>query len=176
MTSIRLNTQIVKESKKQPNFVGNCLIGSNFGGPAVVGDVKGEDRRADANPCLLDLIRIGILSGESINENSYNGVIGVLVVGVQMTFFITSLMSSGVYIMPEICSVALPKDFTEICSYIANMDDLLPVLQYYSQCTDTSHHDTIQQNKRNMMPSSTFKVIGEHGKDRKRQRSIIYDH
>lgn len=99
----------MKESDKQPDFVGNKLVGSQFEGPAVVGDVKGEDRKSDTNPCLLDLIRIGILSGESINENGYDGVIGVHVVGVQLTCYIVSLMGCGVYIMLDFVLLLCPR-------------------------------------------------------------------
>ncbi|CEP15131.1 hypothetical protein [Parasitella parasitica] len=114
---IWLNTQTVKESDKQPGFVGNTLVGSQFEGPVVVGDVEGEDRKSDTNPCLLDLIRIGILSG-------YDGVIGVHVVGVQQTCYIVSLMGCGVYIMLELCTITLPKDFTEIRSHRSNHEEL----------------------------------------------------
>ncbi|KAI8877587.1 hypothetical protein K501DRAFT_159736, partial [Backusella circina FSU 941] len=136
---IWLNTQTVDECDKRPDFVVNHLEDSCFIGPAVVGDVKGEDRKEDTHSCLVDLIRIGILSGASINSNKYNGVIGVHVVGVQITFYIISLMSCGFYVMMEICSIALPKDLTELRSYVANMDELLPVIDYYSKCTSDSN-------------------------------------
>lgn len=166
----------MKESDKQPDFVGNLLNCSQLEGPAVIGDVKGEDRKSDTNPCLIDLIRIGMLAGESINENGYSGVIGVHVVGVQLTFYVVSLMATGVYVMLEISTISLPKDFTEIRSYIAHMEDILPVLYCYDECTNVSNKDRIEATSRKMMDSTTFKIICESGKDRKRQCNIVYNH
>jgi hypothetical protein len=125
----------------------------------VVGDVKGEDRKNDHSPCLVDLILIGILSVESINENGYDGDIGVHVVGTQMMFYIVSLIAPGMYIMLEICTVALPKDFTEIRSYVANMEDLFPVLERHKHCFNTSNRDWVNQNSRRMMDSATLKIV-----------------
>lgn len=174
--NVRLNTQTVKESDMQPDFVGNTLVGSKFEGPAVVGDVKGEDRKCDINSCLIDLIRIGILSGESINENGYDGVIGIHVVGIQMTCYVISLMAPGFYVMLEICTISLPKDFTEIRSYIAHMEDLLPVIKSYHKCINVTNKDLIMKQSRKMMNSSTFKVITDNGRDRKRPCSIVFNH
>lgn len=130
-----------------------------------------EDRISDIHPCLLDLVRIGVLS---INENDYDGVVGVLVIGLQMTFFITTVMAPGCYIMLEICSVALPKDFTQIRSYIAQMEDLLPVFQYCDSCTYKSGIN--EENKRSMMDSSVFEIIASTRKNRKRLCNIVYNH
>jgi hypothetical protein len=99
----------------------------------VVGDLKGEDRKEDGHGCLVDLLRIGMISGESINKNNYDGVVGVHVVGLQVTFYIITLMANGIYVMLEICSVSLPRDFTELKFYIATMEDILLVIHYYSQ-------------------------------------------
>lgn len=170
----RLNNQIIKESNKQPDFIGGTIFGAQLQGPGVIGEVKGEDRISDIHPCLLDLVIIGVLSGESINENNYDGVVGVLAIGLQMTVFITTLMAPGCYIMLEICSVALPKDFTQIRSYIAQMEDLLPVFQYYDSCTNKSGIN--EKNKRPMMDSSVFEIIASTGKNRKRLCNIVYNH
>lgn len=151
-------------------------IGSRFQGHVVVGDVKGEDRINDTHSCLIDLLRIGMLSGGSINQEKYDGIVCVHVVGVQMTFYIVSLMASGVYVMLEICSITLPKDFTEIRSYIANMDDLFPVMQYYNRCSNTTNKASIDIHCRQMMSSPVFKIITDNGKDRKRLCTIVYNH
>ncbi|KAG2197605.1 hypothetical protein INT47_006668 [Mucor saturninus] len=173
---IWLNTQIIKESNKQSDFIGSTIFGSQLKGPGIIGEVKGEDRKDDKHPCLLDMVRIEVLSGESINQNSYDGVIGILAIGLQTTFFITSLMAPGCYVMLEICSITLPKDFTEIRSYVANMDDLLPVLHYYPSCSNHSDDDFLQTNKRSMMDSSMFEIVANSGKSRKRLCNIVYSH
>ncbi|GAA5806829.1 hypothetical protein MFLAVUS_000177 [Mucor flavus] len=140
---------------KQPDFGGNVLENSNWVGPVLVGEVKGEDRKDDVYMCLMDLFRIGSLSMESINHNKYKGVIGIQVIGTQVTFYISTLLSKSFYVMMEICSITLPKDLTEIMSYFANVSDMLPVLQYYENSFELmnnliseSHMDTIIDAKK----------------------------
>ncbi|KAG1085726.1 hypothetical protein G6F42_021274 [Rhizopus arrhizus] len=112
------NIQILPNNSMQPDFVVNSLVNSYYSGPCVVGDIKGCDRQEDSHDCLVDLIRIGMVSADSINKNEYDGVIGVHVVGLQVTFYITTLMANGIYVMMEICSVTLPRDATELRSYL----------------------------------------------------------
>lgn len=160
----------------QPDFVANKLISSNYNGPTVVGDIKGENRKEDAHDCLVDLIRIGMVSGNSINNNKYDGVIGAHIVGLQLTFYFTTLMANGIYVMLEICSVSLPRDFTEMRSYIAVMEDLLPVIHYYNYCTACSDIKWLNHNKKDMLNESLFLSIISCGKSKKRQCSIVFNH
>jgi hypothetical protein len=93
--------------------------------PTVVGGVKGEDRKENTHPCLVDLIRIGIISGSSIHCNKYDGVIGVHIVGVQMTFYIISLMSCGLYVMMNSAAFGIlidsnGKSRKQICNIVYN--------------------------------------------------------
>ncbi|CAO3663787.1 unnamed protein product [Rhizopus stolonifer] len=55
-------------NSKQPDFGENTLENSNWVGPVLVGEVKGEDRKDDVYMCLVDLYRISSLSMESINH------------------------------------------------------------------------------------------------------------
>jgi hypothetical protein len=67
-------------------------------------EVKGEDKKDDLYMCLMDLYRISPLSPESINHNNYKGIIGIQVIGMQVTFYISTLLSKQFYVMIEICS------------------------------------------------------------------------
>ncbi|KAI8071853.1 hypothetical protein BDF21DRAFT_401159 [Thamnidium elegans] len=113
----RLNTKVLENSSKQPDFACREIINSNWTGPIIVGEVKGEDQKDDKYICLLDLI-----------------VIGIHIVALQVTFYIITLVADGFYVMMEICSIPLPRDTTELRSYITNFDDFLTVLQYSSKC------------------------------------------
>ncbi|CAO3622836.1 unnamed protein product [Mucor hiemalis] len=48
------NNQIIKESNKQPDFIGGTVFGAQLQGPGIIG----EDRINDIHPCLLDMLRI----------------------------------------------------------------------------------------------------------------------
>lgn len=130
----RLNIRVLESSSKQPDFGGNVLENSNWVGPVLVEEVKGEDRKDDMYMYLMDLYRISSLSVESINQNRYKGVVGIQMIGMQATFYVSTFLSKGFYVMTEICSITLSKDLTKILSYFANVSDLLPVIWCYENC------------------------------------------
>ncbi|GAN03601.1 hypothetical protein MAM1_0044d03056 [Mucor ambiguus] len=170
------NIQMLPENSMQPDFVVNNLVRSRYSGPCVVGDIKGCDRQDDAYDCLVDLIRVGMMSVDSINKNEYDGVVGVHVVGMQLTFYITTLMANGLYVMLEICSIALPRDSTEIRSYVANMEDLLQVVQYYGSCTECVDPEWLRDNKKAVVHESLFLDLISCGKNKKRSCPIVLNH
>ncbi|KAL4215663.1 hypothetical protein AB4K20DRAFT_1964400 [Rhizopus microsporus] len=116
----KLNIRVLESSSKQPDFGGNVLENSNWVGPVLVEEVKGEDRKDDMYMYLMDLYRISSLSVESINQNRYKGVVGIQMIGMQATFYVSTFLSKGFYVMTEICSITLSKDLTKILSYFAN--------------------------------------------------------
>lgn len=71
----------MNNSIQRPDFVGRKLNNVVWNGPFAVGEVKGEDAKDDIHATLLDLIRIGRLSKQSIDSNFYEGVIGIHAVG-----------------------------------------------------------------------------------------------
>ncbi|KAL0136068.1 hypothetical protein V8B55DRAFT_1552670 [Mucor lusitanicus] len=61
-------------------------------------------------------------------------------------------MATDIYAMLELCSVTLPRDLTEIRSYVANMEDLLQVIHYYASCTESSVDcEWLRANKRDVL-------------------------
>jgi hypothetical protein len=167
---------VIADDSMQPDVVVYDLISSHFHGPLVVGDLKGEDRKEDSHDYLVDLLRIGMISGESINKNNYDGVVGVHVVGLQFTFYIITLMANGIYVMLEICSVSLPRDFTELKFYIATMEDILLVIHYYSQCSPSPDPSWFEQNKKKMLQESLFFNMINCGKSKKRLCNLVLNH
>lgn len=71
----------ISNSIQRPDFVGRILNNIIWNGPVTVGEVKGEDAKDDIYATLLDLIRIGRFSKQSIDSNFYEGVIGIHAVG-----------------------------------------------------------------------------------------------
>ncbi len=56
----------------------------------------GEDQKDDKFACfLLDLIRIGCIFIDTINLNLYDAVVGVHIVALQVTFYVTALGADG---------------------------------------------------------------------------------
>lgn len=173
---IRLNTKIVDESAKQPDFACKHLMNSNWASATVVGEVKGEDCKEDKHVCIKDLIRIGFISVTSINQSLYDGVIGIQVVGLQVTFFITTLVADGFYVMMEICTLALPRDATELMLYATNFDDLLVVLEYADKCVVTKEKEKLKEMACVGITTPEFARFLSVSKDRTRECPLVYHH
>lgn len=86
-----MNLKTSEENSKQPDAVCMVLNGTNWDDFSMVAEVKGEDQKDDKRVRILDLIRIGCMSAAAINQNLYDEIIGVHIVGLQITFYITSL-------------------------------------------------------------------------------------
>lgn len=127
--------------------------------------LKNEDWKDDMHRCLLGMIRNEVLLGESINQSRYW----------YLGYWLSLLLLWWVPVV-LLCSITLPKDFTEMGSYVANMDDLLPVLLYYPSCSNHSGDDSLQLNEPSMTDSSIFEIVANSGKNRKRPCNIIHNH
>ncbi|GAA5799946.1 hypothetical protein HPULCUR_005367 [Helicostylum pulchrum] len=142
----------------------------------MVGEVKGEDQKDDKYICLLDLVRIGCISVDTVNLNLYDGVIGIHVVALQATFFFTTLVADGFYVMLEICTIPLPRDVTELRSYITYFDDLLTVIQYSSKCEVCSDKKTLESMTARKISTPEFDRVITSSRNRRRECPIVYHH
>ncbi|KAI9357463.1 hypothetical protein BD770DRAFT_388796 [Pilaira anomala] len=166
-----LNIKVLDSNSKRPDFGANILKSSNWVGPVLIGEIKGEDKKHDNYMCLLDLYRTSSLSLESISQNKYKGIIGIQIIGMHVPFYITTQLASKFYVMMEICSITLPKDRTEILSYFPNVSNLLPVLKYYESSFEVQ--DNIEPD--NVTSFDETKVICM-SKDRKRKCPVVLNY
>ncbi|KAI8638747.1 hypothetical protein BD408DRAFT_372876 [Parasitella parasitica] len=171
-----LNTKVVDESAKQPDLACKHLKNSNWISATIVGEVKGEDVKDDKHICIKDLIRIGFISVTAINQNLYDGVIGIQIVGLQVTFFITTLIADGFYVMMEICSLTLPRDATELMPYSTSFDDLLVALEYADKCVVTKEKEKLKEMACSGITTPEFARFLSVSKDRTRECPIVYHH
>ncbi|EPB93090.1 hypothetical protein HMPREF1544_00164 [Mucor circinelloides 1006PhL] len=131
----------------RPDFIVQQQENISWGPPVVIGEIKGDDAKDDLHASLLDLIRIGHISKKIIDIHHCDGVIGVHVVGnlvfplnsylklivnTTVSIYIISLVSPGFYIMLEVCSFVIPRDLTQLRSFLAVAEDLLPIKKLYN--------------------------------------------
>lgn len=57
------------------------LDNAKYTTPFCIGEVEGEDHADDTHMAVVDLIRIRLMSKDSIDANCYKGVVGVHVFG-----------------------------------------------------------------------------------------------
>jgi hypothetical protein len=83
-----------------------------------------------------DLIRLGILSKNSIDQHDLQGCLTIQVVGFQMIVFLTTLLADGLYVMVEIGNITIPASIREIPQYLTNSDDIISILEcFQSWCS-----------------------------------------
>ncbi|KAI8077133.1 hypothetical protein BDF21DRAFT_422142 [Thamnidium elegans] len=159
----------ISNSIQRPDFVGRILNNIVWNGPVTVGEVKGEDAKDDIYATLLDLIRIGRFSKQSIDNNFYEGVIGIQAVGLIVTVYYTCLLDSGLYVMIEICTISMPRDATQLRLYVAACEDLLSVHHLYkNHCQLANDIDSLKSNMRAGMSEEIFRELASSTKNRKR--------
>ncbi|KAL7319923.1 phosphatidylserine decarboxylase [Mucor circinelloides] len=156
-------------SIQRPDFVGRILNNIVWNGPVTVGEVKGEDAKDDIYATLLDLIRIGRFSKQSIDSNFYERVIGIHAVDLIVTVYYTCLLDSGLYVMIEICTISMPRGATQLRLYVAACEDLLSVHHFYkNHCQLANDIDSLKSNVRAGMSEEIFRELANSTKNRKR--------
>ncbi|KAG2198484.1 hypothetical protein INT46_003752 [Mucor plumbeus] len=161
----------ISHSIQRPDFVGRILNNIVWNGPVTVGEVKGEDAKDDIYATLLDLIRIGRFSKQSIDSNFYEGVIGIHAVGLIVTVYYTCLLDSGLYVMIEICTISMPRDATQLRLYVAACEDLLSVHHLYkNHCQLANDIDSLKSNMRAVLAYKNMTSERANGYISKRRR------
>ncbi|CAO3613000.1 unnamed protein product [Mucor fragilis] len=83
--------------------------------------------------------------------------------------YITSLISTGFYVMLEICSILLPKDLTQLRPFLSVVEDLLPVKSVYKNvCKRTADIDKLKSRTRPGLGDEAIMDLTSMSKNRKR--------
>ncbi|CAO3601455.1 unnamed protein product [Absidia cylindrospora] len=101
------------------------------------GEVKRRGEVGNHHAISKDLIRLGVFSKNVIDAGSLKGVLTFQAVGHQVTFYISQLLSDGLYVMLEIGRIEVPRSLYEWTSYISHLDDALDLVWvFYAECGD----------------------------------------
>lgn len=128
------NLKVQEDCAERPDLSGLALVESQFKNIICVGEVKGEDRIADDHSTLSDLMKVGCFSKDAIDKYGNKGILGVHVVGLQVAFYVTTLIAEGLYVMLKFCSIRLPSCIYDMKGFIANVEDFIPVKNVYKEC------------------------------------------
>jgi hypothetical protein len=103
-----------------------------------------------------------------------HNLITMFYVGLQVTIYLTCLLDYGLYTMLEICSITMPRDMSNIRSYISNCEDLLPLYDLYKNyCKQSDESETLKQKITQGISDAVFKKITNTSKNRKRPCPFI---
>ncbi|KAG1084443.1 hypothetical protein G6F42_021781 [Rhizopus arrhizus] len=95
--------------------------------------MQGKTNCRQASKRIRNLIRPDFIVQQQ--ENISWGppvVIGEIKVNTTVSIYIISLVSPGFYIMLEVCSFVIPRDLTQLRSFLAVAEDLLPIKKLYN--------------------------------------------
>jgi hypothetical protein len=84
-----------------------------------------------------------------------------------VTFYVTTLLSEGLYVMYEICSISMPSSLQDMRSFVANAEDLLPIRSIFKQC-QIKEQERVSQMKKEGITYELLKHLLKTSKSRKR--------
>ncbi|ORE03370.1 hypothetical protein BCV72DRAFT_185498, partial [Rhizopus microsporus var. microsporus] len=65
-----------------------------------------------------DLIRLDVLSENSIDQHDLQGYLTIQAVGFRMAVFLTALLADGLYVMAKVGDITIPVSIREISQYL----------------------------------------------------------
>ncbi|SAL96970.1 hypothetical protein [Absidia glauca] len=90
----------------------------SFGASLGYGEVKVARQRTDHHALCHDLLRLGIMTKDTLDQNKLEGALSFQIHGFHVSFFMTSLRHDGLYIMQEIGEVTFPRSLEELATFV----------------------------------------------------------
>ncbi|KAG2190897.1 hypothetical protein INT47_003579 [Mucor saturninus] len=94
--------------------------------------------------------------------------------GLQISFYVTTLLAEGLYVMLELASIPIPSSVHDMKAFIANLEDLMPLRAIYKKCIQIDSN--VQQFQKEGASLQTLSSFLKSGKDRKRHCSFVFNH
>ncbi|CAO3626379.1 unnamed protein product [Cunninghamella blakesleeana] len=170
-TNLESSTTTASISKRRPDSSIVMLDGYCFDYSRGFGEVKSKHFYNKYQSINKDLARVGIFCKNSIDVNNMKGVLGFQAVGRNITFYISKLVSDGVYIMYQLKNFTVPGSVKQICSLLGYLDDLYFILNVFeAHCTQMEPEviDVYKNKKRNSLSTPETHRITESSTNNKR--------
>ncbi|KAI9490495.1 hypothetical protein BDB00DRAFT_768739, partial [Zychaea mexicana] len=157
-------------TKQRPDSVISQLDGLSYGPSLGFVEVKSAKKGSGKFAVSNDLVRLGLLSKNSIDRSNVDGCLAIQVVGLNINFFITKLMADGIYTMFELYNIRIPSSREAIQGFVGYFDELLAVLDLFKEhCLMSTCVNDQDSCKRKALPDEAFDVILSRSKSNKRQ-------
>ncbi|KAG2214070.1 hypothetical protein INT45_006476 [Circinella minor] len=158
-------------SKQRPDGAVSKLDGRFFGSTLGYIEVKSIKESHNKYAISKDLARIGILSKNALDVTGNLGCLGIQVNGLNMNFYITTLLSDGLYVMFEICTIDIPSSLQSLQGFLGYLDELLIILDCFDNWCVPESTMPIQKTsrKRKTLDDMGFDIILSRSKNNKRR-------
>ncbi|KAG9286895.1 hypothetical protein G9A89_012445 [Geosiphon pyriformis] len=98
-------------------------------------------------------------------------ILGFQVVGPHISFYFTTLLYDGLYVMTEIGGLNVPMSLQQLPAFLTSLDTLLIISDAYWKNCLKSNAVEMKLNKRSTLATPNFKELIANSRDRHRHRS-----
>ncbi|KAI9245650.1 hypothetical protein BDA99DRAFT_527777 [Phascolomyces articulosus] len=158
-------------SAQRPDSCITEMDGLFFGPSLGFVEVKPASEKNNKYLVSRDMIRLGILSKNSLDEGGLEATMCIQVVDHKMSFFINKLEADGLYICTEIATFTVPDSINNLGNFLANFDDLIAILECYETwCVDMKPSDKASyfSKRRPSLSDDTFTMLSNSRSNKRR--------
>ncbi|KAI9006705.1 hypothetical protein CLU79DRAFT_879219, partial [Phycomyces nitens] len=158
-------------STGRPDAMISCFEGVQYKMTIGFAEVKSVSESSNNYSIGKDLIRLGLFSKNAIDHSNLEACLSIQSVGCTTTFYLTKLMSDGVYFMMELATLTMPSSLANLTQYLIQLDDVVKVLTIFEQYCKVVDHDELQvfnTHKRPSLPDQNVQYVFSSTRDRKR--------
>jgi hypothetical protein len=160
---------------KQPDAVICDIDQLSWGSSLGHGEAKIEEEKTNIYSLCADLIRVAVFNKDAIDAYNRNCVIGFQVVGQHITFYLTTLLYDGLYVMVEVSHLDIPMSLEQLPSFVTSLDKILLVSNaFWNKCVLSRPAAEMEPNKRNTLATPNFKRLIAKSRDRHRSCELRF--
>ncbi|KAG2222238.1 hypothetical protein INT45_010651 [Circinella minor] len=120
-------------TSQRPDSCISELNGLYFGSSLGYVEVKPAAEENNKYLASKDLVRLGMLTKNSIDISGLKSCMGIQVVNHTITFFMNELKADGMYFLTEIGTVKAPSCIEDLGTFIHYFDELAAILKCYEK-------------------------------------------
>ncbi|CAG8546273.1 3688_t:CDS:10, partial [Paraglomus occultum] len=154
---------------KQSDAIINNIEQLSWGSSMGHGEAKVKEEANNLYSLSADLIRVAVFNKDGIDFYKMRCMFGFQVVGQHISFYLTTLLCDGLYVMAEIGHLDVPMSLEQIPAFLSSLDTLLITTNaYWANCQKSNAAVEIESNKRNTLATPNFKELIASSRDRHR--------
>ncbi|KAI9495051.1 hypothetical protein BDB00DRAFT_900797 [Zychaea mexicana] len=117
-----------------------------------------------------DLIKVAIFCKEALDKQSFEGILGIQVIGRMVVFYLLTLPSQGLYTLIPLASIKIPDSIQSLPALVTDTPAILKVLDVFDRlCVRAACPSVISDRCAPTLPINNIQQLFSMSKSRKRQ-------
>ncbi|KAG0162184.1 hypothetical protein DFQ28_001885 [Apophysomyces sp. BC1034] len=146
-------------STGRPDAMMSCLEGVQYKMTIGFAEVKPAAESDNNYSIAKDLIRLGRFFKNAIDHSNLDACLSMQSVDRTTTFYLTKLMSDGLYFMMELATLTMPSSLSNLTQYLIQLDNVVRVLTIFEQHCKVVSHDELEVFTTRKRPTSSDQNI-----------------